>query len=339
MKRNRRLSLNELQSIFVMKRDGKTVREIEKRVQRSKSTISEATTKYRHPDRCTWARMDAYEKARSVYCQMQEKKKRGGRARKKRMNDPKIKTYVIEKLLAKAQWSPEVIAVRIGKDVPGKRICAKTIYTFIKRERRDLIKYLPQRGKKRRQRVMDRRCALKQGAPRKRSIEERPDRVNDRLELGHWEADTIVSKKNGSTYAVLSLRERVSRQRFFHLIPNLQAETTLAVIRAFLMSLSPQMRRSITFDNGSEFGPTAMYKLEEAFEGLKVYFCDSYSSWQKGAVENSNKELRWYFPKGTDFANVFQFELKDKMHRLNAKPMRCLGYQSSEEFFSKALAA
>ena len=168
-----------------------------------------------------------------------------------------------------------------------------------------------------------------------RSIHDRPSQIDERKEVGHWEGDTIVTKKKGKK-AILSLRERVTRKRIYRLIADLKAETVLAALWAILEELPPKMRKSITFDNGSEFAYSDLIALENRYEGLKLYFCDSYASWQKGSVENSNKDLRWYHPKGTDFGLLSPYDVRHLEEKINNRPMKCNGYRSANEAFAAA---
>lgn len=331
----KRLELVDLEGIYVMRISGKTIQEIAKILFRSASTICEALNKYQHPSWRVWMAMDAFERARHVFRRMKENRSRQGNHG--HLKDEQARKYVVDRLVDE-QWSPEKIAGRMAIERPEIAVTTKTIYNFTKYERKDLQRYLYERGKPRRQRVANRRGRFRQGAPKKRSIEERPLEANNRTEVGHWEADTIVSRRGGSK-AVLSLRERKLRKRFFYLLPNLQAESTLGVLRAFLETVPAEYRKSITFDNGSEFGISEMIKLETWYRGLKLYFCDSYSAWQKGSVENSNRDFRWYFPKGTDFADVSSTEIRVVEHKLNSRPMKCLNFSSSDEVFYLKLAA
>lgn len=330
-----RLSLQELQVIYVMKGAGASIRRMGESVGRAPSTVSKALNWYCHPSPKVWLNMTPLERAKHVFDEMRCNRHRsrfGGH-----IGDVVVREYVIRRLVDD-HWSPEIIEAKIGEEFPGKSVCAKTIYTFIKKERRDLLQYLPERGKPRRQRVMHRRGRFKQGAPKKRSIHERTAENNDRQELGHWEGDTIITRRRG-TKAILSLRERVTRQRIFRIVRDLKAETILAALRAILHELPPELRRSITLDNGSEFALSVLQCLETYYPGLKLYYCDAYHSWQKGAVENSNRDFRWYYPKGTDFGALSPSEVFALERKINARPMKCHGYKSAQEVFDRALAA
>jgi IS30 family transposase len=124
-------------------------------------------------------------------------------------------------------------------------------------------------------------------------------------------------------------------------MPNLEAETTVGHLRAILKELPSDLRKSITFDNGSEFALSELIQLETDFPGLKIYYCDPYKSWQKGTVENSHRGFRWHFPKGTDFADVFPEQIRRVEEKLNRRPMKCHGYKTAleQEVLEFALAA
>jgi len=331
----KRLELVEVQDIFVMSSSGRSIREISRTTKRSTSTVHRILKGYRPASIRVWLAMNVWERARHVYVALKEQSLRGGNHG--RLRDPAVREYVLTKLVEE-HWSPEEIAGRMPKDLPGASVSAKTIYNFVKHERTDLRKYLMERGKPRRQRITHRRGRIKQGAPIKRSIHDRSEVIAERKEIGHWEGDLIVSKRGGSG-AVLSLTERVSRKKIFRLIPDTCAKTVFGYLWAILEELPPAMRKSLTLDNGSEFAYSQLIRLEQLYPGFQIYYCDPYSSWQKGSVENSNRDVRWYLPKGTDFAEVSKPTLSDVEARLGRRPLKCLGYQTPDECFSMRIAA
>jgi IS30 family transposase len=138
--------------------------------------------------------------------------------------------------------------------------------------------------------------------------------------------------------AVLSLTERVTRKKLYRLVPDLKSETVHASIWAILEGLPDHMRKSLTLDNGAEFAYSTLIALEKRYAGFKIYFCDPYAAWQKGSVENSNRDLRWYFPKGTDFSAVSKAKLAEVEGRLGRRPLKCLGYQMPDEVFTPKTA-
>ena len=324
-----RLKLDELQALFVMREEGVSFQKIGDLLKRSKSTIWNAANNYKHRFPGVWRKMTALEKAKHVFDEMVKNRERHGNHGY--MKDSEARSFVIEKL--RDDRSPEEIEVLMNRELPRKAVCFKTIYNFTKYERKDLQQYLFERGKPRRQRVSDRRGRFRQGAPAKRSIHERTAEINERLEPGHLEGDIIVSKKGGSG-GVLVVVDRVARITWIRKTPNLQAETVLAIFRALIHQLPPRLRKSITFDNGSEFAISDFSSLEKCYDGFLIYYCDAYASWQKGTVENTNKRIRRYFPKGTDFAAISKEEIYHVEQRVNRKLMKCLGWRTPDELWT-----
>ena len=160
--------------------------------------------------------------------------------------------------------------------------------------------------------------------PDRTGIELRPETVSFRIESGHCEFDSIVSSKlSGSTYALAVLQERSSRLVRAKLVTNLKPQQYAQVIA----ELSGELHvRSFTTDNGIE---NKHHQRITSNTGAPVFFTDPYSSWQKGGVENANKMLRRYFPKGTNFATVTQKDVDEALTRINNKPRKILGYKSS----------
>lgn len=337
-KRNRtfkRLELWEVQDIFQMKSRGKSIREVSRSTRRSTSTVHRILNDYRPPSSKLWLAMDVWERARHVYVALKAESRKGGNHG--RLRDPNKREYVQTKLMEE-HWSPEEIAGRMPQELPGVSITAKTIYNFIKHEGSDLTKFLMQRGKPKRQRVMHRRGRFKQGAPTKRSIHQRPETITERQELGHFEGDLICSGRDGSG-AILSITERVTRKKFLRQLPDTTAKTVLAYLRGFVEGLPPHMRKSLTLDNGSEFAFSQLIKLEHSYPNFHIYYCDPYCSWQKGTVENANRDVRWYIPKGTDISTKSKEEIAEVEARLGRRPLKCLEYKTPDECFESALVA
>ncbi len=160
--------------------------------------------------------------------------------------------------------------------------------------------------------------------PDRAGIEQRPAVVSLRFESGHYEFDSVVSsKRSGSTYALAVLQERTTRLVRAKLVPSLKPTGYAQAI----VELTKDLRvSSFTTDNGIE---NKRHKEITKKTGAPVFFTDAYSSWQKGSVENANKMLRRYFPKGTDFATVSQTDVEYALTRINNKPRKILGYKSS----------
>ena len=170
------------------------------------------------------------------------------------------------------------------------------------------------------------------------SIEERPEYINDREEPGHWEGDSVVSKE-GSDDRALVLTERVSRQYLMLKTASGAAEHVVAALDELERKLGPsfsEVFKSITVDNGSEFADCK--GMEKSVDGdgrrTTIYYCHPYSSYEKGSIEKQNGMARRRLPKGTDFADVTEEELKATEAWINDYPRKMFDFQSSAEVFA-----
>jgi len=327
MKQKTKLKRYEYQEAYRKQFDeGWGVREIARYLGRSPSTISRLFRRYIHPCPGIWRRMTSYEKAMYAW---EKSQRRVSQSRKRqRLKSERIRKIVMF-ILRKWHWSPESISGFLRRF--GVFISAKAIYNFIKQKRVWLTEYLRQRGKPRRQRVTHRRSRFRTGVPEKKSIHLRPD---IRLEAGHWEIDTIHSRK-GTSGGILTLREQYSKRTFYFLVKDLTARTINGILFPFFQSLPSNMRKTLTSDNGSEFAE--LYKLEKIIDGFQVYYCDPYKAYQRGSVENANGVLRWFFPKKTDFSEVSSEELEKAEYKINSRPMKLHSARSAHAVFNSLL--
>lgn len=227
---------------------------------------------------------------------------------------PMIKEIIIEKL--EAHWNPDEIAGWLKDSQPELYVSKSAIYNWLHTGRGDRYcdllyseRHYRKKHKKKTKRVL---------IPNRVGIEDRPPGATNRTRYGHHEADTIVTKKGGAG-AILVLTERKSRYVQIWKLPNLKP----AGVSTRLTSIQSQLKiNSITFDNGIE-------NIYHQAIGVSTYFCDPYSSWQKGSVENVNKMIRRYIPKGTDLATISQSQLDWIAGRINQKPRKILGYRSA----------
>ncbi|MGQ7395482.1 IS30 family transposase, partial [Streptococcus suis] len=169
------------------------------------------------------------------------------------------------------------------------------------------------------------RAAKKQASPNfkpaGKSIEERPEVVNLRLELRHYEIDTVLLTR-ARNKCLLVLTDRRSRYQIIRLIPNKSAE---AVNQALKIVLKEFQIKSITTDNGSEFS-----RLSEVFPEEYIYYAHPYSSWERGTNENHNRLIRRWLPKGTTKTTPKEVAFIENW--INNYPKKCLGYSSPREF-------
>src|SRR3989344_814063 len=252
--------------------------------------------------------------------------------RKHALKDPGLYGYVIDKL--RCGWSPEQIAGRLKKHNHGVTVISyETIYRYIyssKGRRESLREYLVRSHKKRLPKHS--RKAYNRGIANRVNISLRPEEINTRQTFGHWEADVVEGRFRSG--GIQTLLERKTRYYQAKLLPDIDSEYGVRA-QGYMLSKFPKVAcQSVTFDNGRE--NYNHEKLQREL-GIKTYFCDPYSAWQKGANENHNGILRRYIPKKTDLAKVFQWELDLIIEEINNKPRKCLEYATPKEAFKQEL--
>lgn len=167
------------------------------------------------------------------------------------------------------------------------------------------------------------------------SISDRPDPVNQREEPGHWEIDLIVGKAK-SKPVLLTMVERKKREPMIFKLPDRQAASVRAIFDKLERKLGKkkfrETFRTITTDNGSEFLEyEELIKSIHGGQRFQVYYCHSYSAWEKGCNENMNRMIRRWFPKGTDFSRVSKKEIAEFQDWLYHYPRKILDWKSPAE--------
>ena len=230
-------------------------------------------------------------------------------------------------------WSPQQIAGKLKAAHPddrSKTACHETIYTAIYCMPRgdlkmELVACLRQRYAKRRPRSRgDNRGKI----PDMTSIHVRPPEVEDRVVPGHWEGDLI--KGAGNRSSVGTLIERTSRLTMLVRMDNATADGTLAAFTKAFARVHGALAKTLTYDQGREM---MRHKDLESATGLKVYFCDPHSPWQRGSNENTNGLIREYLPKGMDLSKVTQAELDVIAAKLNNRPRKMHKFRSPLDVF------
>lgn len=238
------------------------------------------------------------------------------------------------------KWSPQQIAAtlkRVYPDQPEHHVSHETIYTAIYAQprgelRRQLVACLRQGRSTRmpRSRGTDRRGQI----PEMVSIHVRPPEIDDRVMPGHWEGDFIKGAANKSSVGVLV--ERTSRLVLLARMEDATAAAALAGFTVKLNAIAAPMRQSLTYDQGKEMSRHAELA---ANTGVRVYFCDPHSPWQRGTCENTNGLLRQYLPKGTDLSVYTQEELDAIADSLNNRPRATHNWRTPLEVFAHTLAS
>lgn len=232
--------------------------------------------------------------------------------------------------------TPVIGRPRIAGGYDAHRASHETIYTAIYATprgalRRELVALLRQgRGARRpRSRGEDRRGTLADIV----SIHVRPPEIEERLMPGHWEGDFIKGSRNQSSVGVLV--ERTSRLVVLAKMTDATATTALQSFAAKLNAIAEPMRQSLTYDQGKEMAHHAQLTAKT---GVKVYFCDPHSPWQRGSCENTNGLLRQYLAKNADLSLHSQQELDAIADLLNTRPRQTLDWRTPLQVFALALS-
>jgi IS30 family transposase len=253
---------------------------------------------------------------------------RGRRSRSRRNARIGAEQWAIVDRYLRLDWSPEQVSGFLR--VEGlMRISHETIYVHVWHDKAsggDLWTHLRQARKKKRKRYggRDRRGKV----PGKRHISERPPEAEDRVELGHWEIDTVIGTERGRNTVVTLVERATGYLAMGKLARHCAADASACCVE--LIGRHEGRVSTITADNGSEFHS---YKEIEAATGVEFYFAAPHHSWERGTNENTNGLIRQYLPKRRSLAHVSQADCDAIAAKLNSRPRKRLGYKTPEECY------
>ena len=305
------LMLEERDRIAQLRHAGAAQKEIADALGRSRATIGRELR-----------RNSVGEDYYAAQAQRESQRRRRERPLVRKMDDPQINQQVREGLAQ--EWSPEQIAGRMQQhaDDEAHTVSAQTIYAWIRRDprRAHWESLLRRRGKRpgRRKEATSRADSAR--------IAGRPKVIEKRLRLGDFEGDTVLGPPG--TGGLATLVDRKSRLTIIVKVQSKNADHVHHKLKQRLKELHTERRRSITFDNGTEFA--YCHRLEKHL-GLKLYFADPGCPYQRGTNENTNGLIRQYFPKGTDFRDISHSEVRRVEKLLNTRPRACLGFRTPNE--------
>jgi len=268
------------------------------------------------------------ERYRPASAEWQANKKRY-RPRPRRLEVPGMLRDRVRTELALGR-SPEAIWADLVAQGETDRVCVETIYAAVYAGALDLKATECLRTRRsRRKRRQARHESKRPGLP---NISRRPAAVNERAELGHWEGDQIIGRANRSS--MLWLTERVTRFSIGVTMPEGYAgDAMLAGLACGLEQIPSHLLRSITFDQGTEW---SCWETIAATYGIDVWFCDPHSPWQRGQVENLNRQWRFWFPRGIDLAGVSADHVDHVASIINGQRRRSLDYESPTSLYAAA---
>ena len=310
--RYKQLTKSDMIKIETLIQEGYSNSEIGIKIGKDRTTI------YRCIKKCNKIREEfSYEEAWEEVSQRKTESNKQYRI----VDESVLSKYILIKI--ELSWSPEQIAGK-WREATGESLCKDTIYKWVYENHPKLIKlHFRRKGKKyvhhRKQKyqIKDRRM-----------IDERPESVENRLEVGHWEGDTIVGKNHKG--AIITNVERKTGFLIATKIEtgnsNLLADATIKDFKNIPDSLSV----SITYDNGKEF---SKHKRIEKETAMTVYFAHPYTPWERGSNENTNGLLREFIPKGTSFKNITQEDLQRYVDLINNRPRKRLKFLTPSEAF------
>lgn len=227
-----------------------------------------------------------------------------------------LREYIIKGL--KEHWNPDEISGRMKKQKKPFYASKTAIYEWLRSPYG--IKYCKLLYSKSYHKKVWTKKTERVMIPNRTDIQERSDCINDRSVPGHWERDTIVSRK-GCSGGISVGSERKTRLVSAQLVKSMSTGEHMEQIQK---QKEQYVTKSITFDNGIE---------NKGHQSLLIptYFCRAYHSWEKGSVENANKMIRRFFPKGTNFREVSNKQLQEAVSIINNKPRKILNYKTALE--------
>lgn len=331
------LSLKERIKLEALLEAKKEVKEIARILKRDKSTI------YREIKRGTVTRLqsDLSEKetyrahvAQADYERLGKNKERSLKIGK----DHELEEYIRKRLL-EDRYSPDAIIgeIRTRELKFEKPICTKTLYNYIEKgifagiSNKDL--WEKRKRKKQRYRPIKRISYTNRLG---KSIEDRPEKINNRQEYGHWEADTIKGPQRTKT-GLFTLTERKSREEILIKVKRATQEAIHEAIDSLERKYGPVFKakfKSITFDNGVEFlnwESLEISAIKKNKRRIRVYFAHAYSAWERGSNENQNRMIRRFIPKKKNIAIYNEDQIQDIQDWMNNYPRKILGYKTPNQ--------
>jgi IS30 family transposase len=172
---------------------------------------------------------------------------------------------------------------------------------------------------------------MKAPATPKRSIEQLPEAAKNRSEIGHFELDALHGQR-GKT-VLQNKTDRCSRRIFLDKSATLVSEEYAKIlIKRMKQSVPEGVLKTFLEDNGSEHAEHA--KVDEELHTL-TYFCHPYCASERGSVENRNKAIRRFLPKGSNFDDIPDEYIEWVEDYFNNTPMKILNFKTPNQVWNE----
>lgn len=323
------LELEEREKLYCLKGQGVSLRVIAKVLGRSPASLSRELKRNQLLTK-------GLEKSSGVYipCRAQAKAMKRAVLQRSQASwkGPEVLIYISEKL--KLGWSPETIAGRMSLDHPELHIVHETIYRMIYERQNKKLKLWTKLSlaRKKRMKKGGRRVHREGRIPEAISINFRPQHIQTREDVGHWETDNVIGKVSDDIVLSVSV-ERKTRLTIMNLVRRTADAKAAALFQRF-SPLPDILKQTMTTDNGKE--NTRHKEITQSLE-MPVYFCHAYASWEKGSVENMNGRIRHFLPKHQSLEDITPQTVSQIEWKLNTTPRKCLHWKTPLETLEEIL--
>jgi len=308
MKKREKLKRAERLEIAILLKKDYSFREIANALERSPNTIS-----YEIKNRSVNGEYDPIKAHNKARLKLRQRRFQW----RKIEENTELKQDVIKGL--KKHWNPDEIAGRIKRENKSFYVSKTAIYEWLRSNRGQYwCKYLYCKRYRKIKRKKNK--TIRVMIPERVSIDKRFLGADNRTRYGHWEVDALVSGKKGRG-ALAVMNERKSRLLVARKVWSLSSKIYIGVVKKMSLGLNI---KSATFDNGIE-------NKNHRELRMPTFFCQPYSSWQKPSVENANKMIRRYIPKGTNISKVPDWRINHIISIINNKPRKILHYRTALE--------
>ncbi|MEM7213405.1 MAG: IS30 family transposase [Pseudomonadota bacterium] len=230
-------------------------------------------------------------------------------------------------------WSPEQIVGRMELEEVEHKPSIESIYRHVYSPEGRLAGLPRQLAQRKATRGRRRRNGQREPSiPNRISVHQRPTKAHLRAQFGHWEGDLVHDRLQRDI--LLTLQGRVTRLTLAHRLSSKDAALTASAILAELGALPAKARRTITHDNDGEF---AAHEMVTAKTGMRAFFCDPHSPWQRGGIENANGLIRRDLHRKTGLSGYTDDDIDAVICNLNSTSRKCIGYRTPIKAFAAQL--